>query len=157
MKTLFYLLFTLPAFAFAQLPDINVTDVNNKRIDLNTLKGEKITIVDFWATWCKPCMTAIPKLNTIYTEFSSQGVEIIGVNVDGPRNAAKVKPLSTALNIQYPVVLDPDQKLAAEFNISVFPTLVILNETGKKVFVHEGFNTGDEIIIREKLNSLLSK
>jgi len=142
---------------YAQLPDYEVKDINQNRIVLNDLKGEKFTLIDFWATWCKPCVSAIPKLNNIYNEFSKEGVQFIGVNVDDPRNQAKVKPFANSLNIKYPIVLDPNQDLVTYFNVNAFPTLIVINSKGKEVFVHEGFNPGDEKIIRKELSELLKK
>lgn len=139
----------------AQFPDNEVKDIDQNRISLTDLQGERITVLDFWATWCKPCVTAIPKINSIYEEFSPIGVGFIGVNVDGPRNLSKVKPFATSVNIKYPVVLDPNQDLADRFNITVFPSLLVLDENGKEVFIHEGFNAGDENLIKEELLKLL--
>jgi thiol-disulfide isomerase/thioredoxin len=139
----------------AQFPDYEVKDIDQNRISLTDLQGERITVLDFWATWCKPCVTAIPKINSIYEEFSPKGVGFIGVNVDGPRNLSKVKPFATSVNIKYPVVLDPNQDLVDRFNITVFPSLLVLDENGKEVFIHEGFNAGDENLIKEELLKLL--
>lgn len=134
-----------------------VKDVDNNWINLEQLQGEKLTVIDFWATWCKPCVNALPKINALHREFQSQGVNFIGVNVDGPRNQAKVKPFSNSLNLSYSIILDPDQEILSELDASVLPTLIILNQNGKEVYRHEGFNTGDEKQISEKIKSLLSK
>lgn len=152
---LFVILLTINVSA--QLADITVRDMNKNRVSLNDFKGEKLTILDFWATWCKPCVSAIPKLNAIYGDFAQQGVELIGINVDGPRNQAKVKPFAKSLSINYPIVLDPDQELVNTYYVSAFPTLIVINSKGKEVFVHEGFNPGDEQVIREELKKLLQQ
>jgi thiol-disulfide isomerase/thioredoxin len=141
--------------AFAQLPDVEVKDIDQNWISLSELNGEKYTVVDFWATWCKPCVTAIPKLNSIYDAFSGMGVQFVGINVDGPRNQSKVKPFARSLNVKYPIVLDPDQDLVDEFNVTAFPTLIVLNKKGKEVFTHEGFNPGDEKLIQKELSKLI--
>jgi cytochrome c biogenesis protein CcmG/thiol:disulfide interchange protein DsbE len=143
--------------AFSQLPEIEVRDLDQNWISLSDLNGEELTVIDFWATWCKPCVTAIPKLNSLYTEFSKQGIEFVGINVDGPRNHSKVKPFVNTLNINYPIVLDPDQDLVNEYNVTAFPTLIIVNSKGEELFVHEGFNPGDEKLIRDELIKLLEK
>ncbi len=154
---LFLLIVIMAEVSFAQLPEIEVKDINQNWISLNNLSGEKLTVIDFWATWCKPCVTGIPKLNSIYQEFSKQGVEFIGVNVDGPRNQSKVKPFANTLDIKYPILLDPNQDLVNDFNVTAFPTLIVFNAKGKEVFVHEGFNPGDEKIIRDEIAKLLQK
>lgn len=157
MKTINLLIaiFLLGQAVEAQIPDVDVQDIDKNWISLSELKGEELTVVDFWATWCKPCVTSIPKLNGLYEEFKNQGVEFIGVNVDAPRSIAKVKPFANSVNIQYPIVLDPDQDLVNQFNVTVFPTLIVYNKMGEEVFVHEGFNPGDEQLVENKLSELL--
>ena len=125
-------------------------DIENNTRNYNELKGEKLTLIDFWATWCKPCNKAIPELNKIYELYKNKGVEIIGINCDGPRSISKVAPLSKSLQIQYPVLIDINSELKTELNIVGLPTLVIVNSNGKIVWIHEGFVSGDtEIIITE--------
>lgn len=147
----------IASFGMAQLPDIDVKDLDQNWVMLSDLQGDDYTVIDFWATWCKPCVSAIPKLNSIYQEFSGKGVEFIGVNVDGPRNQAKVKPFTKSLGVLYPIILDPNQELVDRYNVSAFPTLIVLNKKGEEVYVHEGFNAGDEIIIEAELEKLLKR
>lgn len=150
---LFISLFT---YAKSQTLNFEVKDVNNNWVNLEELSGEKLTVIDFWATWCKPCVNALPKINQLNEDYKNQGVNFIGVNVDGPRNQAKVKPFSQSLNLNYAIVLDPDQEVLSELNASVLPTLIVLNSKGKEVYRHEGFTSGDEKHIAEKLQTLLN-
>ncbi len=149
------LIFACALFAYYSLTAQNVSnfeykDLENKTRSYNELKGEKLTLIDFWATWCGPCNRAIPELNKIYDLYKSKGVEIIGINCDGPRSVSKVAPLSRALKIQYPVLLDINSELKSELNVLAFPTLLMVNSKGKIVWIHEGFVSGDtEIIISE--------
>ena len=64
--------------------------LDNNIFSIDDLKGEKITVIDFWATWCKPCVQSLPKLNEVYNKYKDQGVQFVGMNIDGPRNMAKV-------------------------------------------------------------------
>jgi thiol-disulfide isomerase/thioredoxin len=130
-------------------------DLENTNRTYNDLKGEKLTLIDFWATWCKPCTKAIPELNKIYQEYGPKGVEIIGINCDGPRSISKVIPMSKSLNIQYPILLDINSDLKMELNIITFPTLVIVNSAGKIIWIHEGYVPGDEQLIRDQIEKLL--
>ena len=152
-KTIFIVMFAYSAHA--QLPDVELRDLERNWVSLQDLKGEKLTVIDFWATWCKPCVAGIPKLNTIADELSEKGVRFIGINVDGPRNQAKVKPFVKTLGIRYSIILDPNQELVKELNVSAYPTLLVYDAKGKEVFVHEGFNPGDEKLIRKELEKLL--
>jgi thiol-disulfide isomerase/thioredoxin len=157
-RTIFlYLFLFITTTTMAQFPDVEIKDIDQNWISLDDLQGEKFTVIDFWATWCKPCVTAIPKINSIYDEYSPKGIAFIGVNVDGPRNLSKVKPFATSMKMVYPLVLDPDQNLVNRFNVNVFPTLIVLNGKGKEVFIHEGFNAGDEQLIKDELDKLLNQ
>ena len=150
-------LFLFNVNSFAQLPDLETKNLNGEQVALDYFSGKKYTIIDFWATWCKPCVTAIPKLNSIYEEFASEEIAFIGVNIDGPRNQSKVKPFVYSLNVKYPIVLDPDQEIVEEFRVTVFPTLIIVDDKGDEVFVHEGFIPGDERLIKNELVKLIQK
>ena len=125
-------------------------DIENNTRTYNELKGEKLTLIDFWATWCNPCNKAIPELNKIYDSYKDKGVEIIGINCDGPRSVSKVAPLSKSLQIKYPILIDINSELKSELNIIAFPTLIMVDPKGKIVWIHEGFVSGDtETIISE--------
>lgn len=142
--------------AFSQkVRNFELKDIENKSRTYNELKGEKLTLIDFWATWCKPCTKAIPELNKIYELYRHKGVEIIGINVDGPRSVSKVAPVSKALQIKYPVLIDLNSSVKADLNVIVFPTLLIVNAEGKVVWVHEGFVAGDTELIIAEIDKLL--
>ncbi len=153
MKTVIIMacaLFSYSGLTAQSIKDFEYKDIENNTRSYNELKGEKLTLIDFWATWCKPCNKAIPELNKIYGLYKNKGVELIGINCDGPRSVSKVAPLSKSLQIQYPVLLDINSDLKTELNILAFPTLIIVNSKGEIVWVHEGFVAGDtEIIISE--------
>jgi thiol-disulfide isomerase/thioredoxin len=124
--------------------NFNLKDTQNTSRSFEELKGEKLTIIDFWATWCKPCLKAIPELNTIYDQFKDKGVSIISINCDGPRSVAKVGPMSKSLKMNYPVLLDIDSTVKTQLNLAAFPTLILVDTKGKIVWIHEGFVSGDE-------------
>jgi len=140
-----------------QLPDFELKDTDNSLKTYNDLKGQKITLVDFWATWCKPCRKAIPELNKLYEEYRSEGLEIIGISCDGPRSTAKVAPLVNSMQIKYPVLLDVNSDIVNNLNLANFPTLLAVDPSGKILYTHEGFETGDEIEIREEIEKLLGR
>ncbi len=142
---------------FAQNLNIDLKDLNGKYARLNEHQGEKLTVIDFWATWCKPCIAAIPKISKLSDEFKDDGVVFWGINIDSPRNQAKVKPFVKSMNISYPVFLDGDQELMSDLNVHAVPTLIVLDAKGKVRFFHEGFQPGDEEVIQEEIQNLLTK
>lgn len=151
-------LLTAMSNALAQkVEDFELKDINNTYQSFEDLKGEKLTLIDFWATWCKPCMKAIPELKKIHKKYQSKGVEIIGISCDGPRSVSKVGPLSKSLGITYPVLMDIDAEIKTNLNLTAFPSLVFVNPKGEIVWVHEGYASGDDIVIRKELEKYLNE
>lgn len=120
------------------------------------LKGELI-VLDFWTTWCKPCIRSIPKIIEVSEKYDESKVQFIGVNEDSPRNQNKVKPMVNSLKIPYTVVLDTEQAVLAELMVTAYPTLMILNREGELLYTHVGFSNGDEVELEEKINELLAE
>ena len=131
--------------------------MHGKSVNIDALKGEKLTVLDFWATWCRPCINSIPALVKLSEKFQEKGVRFIGINADSPRNRSKVKPFVSSVGITYPVLLDSDQKLQSDFFINGFPTLLVLDGEGKVLFTHVGYIQGDEKIIEDTINKLLAE
>jgi len=137
--------------SWSQEPTFRLENLDNQWKDYQALKGSELTVVDFWATWCQPCVRALPHLNELAEEFSSRGVNFIGVSVDGPRNRNKVKPFVRSMGISYPILLDLDSEVMSDLGVSAVPTLLVYNSEGKLLHFHEGFRPGDEDLIREEL------
>lgn len=148
-------LFSILNISAQQVRNFKLKDIENNTQSFDDLKGSKLTVIDFWATWCKPCVKAIPELNKIYEVYKGKGVEFIGISCDGPRSVSKVAPLSKSLQIKYPVLLDINSEIKSDLNLYAFPSLVIVNAANKVVWVHEGFVSGDEKKVIEELEKLL--
>ncbi|MFY0685690.1 MAG: TlpA family protein disulfide reductase [Cyclobacteriaceae bacterium] len=135
---------------------LSLKNLDNQQVDFESIRGEKLTVIDFWTTWCKPCRKAIPELNKLFETYKDQGVNIVGLSCDGPRSVSKVRPVSNSLQISYPVLLDTGSELMTELNLSAFPSLIITNNKGEVLYTHEGFTPGDEIEIKENIEALLN-
>ena len=137
--------------------DIELRTIDGEYTTISDLSGDRLTVLDFWATWCKPCMKSIPKLIELSDQYEESVVQFLGINIDSPRNLSKVSPLARTLDIPYPVLLDTEQELYNELLVASLPTLIVLDAYGEIVYVHEGFATGDETVIREELANLLAE
>ena len=133
----------------------SLEDLEGEWQTFDDLKGSKVTVIDFWATWCGPCVKAMPKLNTLYEELAEEGVAVIGISCDGPRSVGLVDPVVNSMSITYPILKDIDCELKNAHGYQDFPTLLILDNQGEIAFVHEGFRTGDEKEIKEHIRSML--
>jgi cytochrome c biogenesis protein CcmG/thiol:disulfide interchange protein DsbE len=137
--------------------DFRLKDLNRKSVSFSEVEGKNLTVLDFWATWCQPCVRSIPRLVTLSKEFEARGVNFVGISVDSPRNFSKIKPFAASLGITYPVLMDPSGKLMGELNILAVPTLLIVDTDMNVVYIQEGFNAGDEQLIREEIERCLAK
>ena len=140
---------------WAQEPDFRLRDLENQWKEYADLKGNELTIIDFWATWCQPCIRAIPLLNEMAQEFESKGVNFIGVSIDGPRNQSKIKPFLQSMGVEYPVIRDIDSELMSDLGVTAVPTLLMYDSNGDLIFFHEGFRLGDEDVVRRHIEEHL--
>lgn len=151
----FFLLF-MGTVIWAQEPDFRLRDLDNQWKEYSDLKGEELTVIDFWATWCQPCIRSIPLLNDLAREFESMGVNFIGVSIDGPRNQSKIQPFIQSMGVEYPVIRDIDSELMSDLSVTAVPTLLMYDSKGDLLFFHEGFRPGDEDIVRSHIEEHLN-
>jgi len=85
-------------------PDFSLPDLKGKRVNLQKLLEKGPVLVDFWATYCKPCLKAMPKFAEMHRNYEERGLTILGINEDGPRGQAKVRPFLKRLRIPYRTV-----------------------------------------------------
>jgi cytochrome c biogenesis protein CcmG/thiol:disulfide interchange protein DsbE len=136
--------------------DFNLKDTENRTVSLSEISGKYLTVIDFWATWCQPCIRSLPKLVELSEQYKSEGVRFIGISVDSPRNFSKVKPFARSMGIAYPILMDPNGELMGELNVTAVPTLLIIDSHYRILYMHEGFNAGDELTIQEEIESFLA-
>ncbi|MCU4174910.1 TlpA family protein disulfide reductase [Carboxylicivirga sp. N1Y90] len=144
-------------FAKAQaVREFILDDVEGETLSYDELKGEQLTIIDFWASWCKPCMKALPKLDKLYKAYEAKGVAFISINTDGPRSISKVMPLVRTLGVSYPILSDINNDVMQDLEIGVLPTLLLVDADNNIVYRHEGFSDGDELDIEHELKKHLN-
>ena len=149
-----FLLISLDA-STQTLEYFSLEDIEGEWQTLDDLKGSKATVIDFWATWCSPCVKAMPKLNNIYEELADQGLAVIGISCDGPRSVGKVDPVINSMSITYPILKDIDCEVMNAHDFQAFPTLLLLDSQGEITYIHEGFRSGDEKEIEKHIRAML--
>ena len=109
-------------------PELKLKDwINSKPLANADLRG-KIVLLDFWATWCGPCIAAIPHTNEMAKKYADKGVIIIGVCA--PRGGEKMPETVKSRGIKYPVAIDVDGATMKAFKANSFPDYFIIDRKG---------------------------
>lgn len=104
-----------------------------------SIEKGRVTVVDFWATWCAPCRVSMPRIQEVWREYASRGVDLYSVDTDDPGadREAQVKEFLLRNGLTFPVVLD-DGTASSAFSIAVLPTMVVLDRDAQVVWQHSG-------------------
>lgn len=158
-KRLFLLvsMFFVLGMAKAQLPTIVLKDLSGKPVSTDTLSnGGRPFIIDFFATWCKPCNRELDAIAEVYDDWRQEtGVRIIAVSIDQAQNINKVKPLVDNHGWDYDVLLDPNGDFKRALGIQMIPYVLIVDGSGQIVYKHNGYTDGAETELIEKVRALL--
>ena len=110
------------------LPPINLQDFDGKAISAAQFKGN-IVVLDFWATWCVPCIAEIPALNRLQEKYGAKGVRVVGVAL-ASGDAAEVKPFVGRNKMKYTVLMGDDDQVY-DLNVVAFPTTYLVTRDMK--------------------------
>jgi thiol-disulfide isomerase/thioredoxin len=138
------------------LESLKLENLDGEVRSLSSYLADGPLLIDFWATWCKPCLVALPELQTLHTDLADRGLQVLGVNEDGPRNASKVKPFVRSHGLTFPVVLDLNREAQRRLNALTLPTTLLLNAEGTVVHASFGYRKGDFDKLRVQIEEMLS-
>ncbi len=135
-----------------EAPIFSVTDFNGKPVDLSKSKGN-ITVIDFWATWCDPCIQEFPKVKKMYSKFKNKGILFIGVSLDD--DIEDLRGFVKQEEVEWPQVFDGKRwkgTIPALYNIQIIPTMIVLDRENKIRYIGSSTDGVTQIV-----TSLLSE
>ena len=116
-------------------PALRLVDLDGRKVNLAALQGQ-VVLVDFWATWCGPCVEQAPRLKALQEKHRHSGLRLIGLSLDD--SAAPVEKFRKKLGLNYPVALADVSTTAAFGGVLGLPTLFVIDRKGQVVFERRG-------------------
>ena len=164
MKKIFlFLLVSAAASAFAQdkstaraLPNVDVKDLTGTTISSSTFEnGGKPIIIDFWATWCKPCIEELNAIHEVFADWQKEtGVKLITISLDDARTMQRVAPFVKGKGWAYENYIDPNGDFKRAMNVNMPPQTFVLNGNKEIVWQHVGYVEGNEDELYEEVKKV---
>lgn len=136
------------------LPDIKLKGLDGKLVNLADYgTNGKVTVVNFWATWCKPCVKELNAINEQIEDWQEEmEFDFIAISLDDAQTVSRVKGFVDAkIWDAYIVLLDPNNDTKRFFNFQNPPYTLLVDKEGKIVYTHQGYIPGDEEFLREEI------
>ncbi len=151
----FGMLFSITAINAQDKIDFSTELLSGDEIQFSEMYANGVTLVNFWALWCKPCRVEMKTLKRLYEKYSNQEFQILGINQDSPRSVAKVESYIVSHEVKYHIALDPNKELFEMFNGQVVPLTLLYDKSGKVVYQSTGYLPGDEFKLEEAIRKTL--
>jgi len=134
-------------------PEFTLTNLDGEDVVLTELLKDGPVIVDFWATWCKPCIKAFPDLQEIFDKYRGCGLTVCAISIDGPKSMSRVGSLIKSKGNTFEVLLDPSQKVARKFHVTSVPRTVLVDTDGNVAYAVTGYRPKNH----EELDAAVAK
>jgi thiol-disulfide isomerase/thioredoxin len=120
----------------------------------------RVTVVNFFGTWCTPCRQELPRLQALYETWHPQGVRFVAIDWERPapyeEQRRRVVQFTDALAISVPVVLDTAHAAVDAFRVDGFPTTFVIDAAGDLRYRNLGFSPGDDLVLEEQIRRLVA-
>jgi peroxiredoxin len=140
----------------ARPPDFELPRLDGGTERLSDHFGKDVVLIDFWATFCKPCLRAMPDLDALYRARRERGFVVLGVSIDGPGSTADVQAEVARLGVSFPILLDQESRAVALYNPRASaPFSVLIGRDGGVLTQREGYTTGAHASIERDIDAAL--
>jgi len=138
------------------LPKVDIKTMSGENISTSVFdNGGKPIIIDFWATWCKPCVEELNAIHDVYGDWQkSTGVKVIVISLDDARTMQRVAPFVNGKGWTYESYIDPNGDFKRAMSVNMPPHTFVLNGKKEIVWQHVGFSEGNEDEIYEAVKKI---
>ena len=126
----------------------------SETVSLSSYRG-KVVLVDFWASWCAPCLVSLPLYEELRKELPAGDFQVVAVNLD--KEPKKALRFLKDRGVGFPSVADPHGRIPETFGLETMPTSYLIDRTGRVRYVHEGFRRQDIDGLRAKAKALIAE
>ncbi len=126
----------------ALAPNFSLTGIDGQTHRLGQLSGNPV-LINFWATWCEPCRLEMPAIQTRYQRYADQGLEVLAVDFDEPKD--DVVAFGESLGLTFPLLLDPAGKVQTLYQVRGYPTSFFVDRRGRVQVVQIGVMTEGQL------------
>jgi thiol-disulfide isomerase/thioredoxin len=135
-------------------PDFTGKTIAGKTVALHALRG-KVVVLDFWATWCGPCMMSMPGMQKLADAYDDEKVLVLGINGDDPGAAHQVKSFLDKRKLVYPQVLDAAGRISDLYRVSGIPCVILVGKNGLVQAIHRGYSPNQHEELKSQIGRLL--
>ncbi len=156
-RMIFLVVFVILIYAshLEQLPRFSSKDMEGKAITMeDLLKTPRVYVLDFWALWCRDCLQFMPHLQDLKKKYK-ESLLIVSVNNDTTQKASEVRSYIKGKKYDFLVIMDSDFKVKNLLKIQFYPTLLVVNHTGKIVYRH--FGATKKAVLEKEIEELIQK
>lgn len=160
LYSIFFLMFFASLKSFATEPGDKaptcslVKMIGNENINLVSYRGH-VLYIDFWASWCPPCVKSFPQMNRLNQAFKDKGLQIIGINLDEiPEDAISFLKTNSA---EFMITSDPNQRCAKDFDVKAMPSSYLIDSKGIIREIYLGARNEQAEVIHKKIQQLLQE
>lgn len=142
----------------SSVPDFELDTIRGDSVRLSDYLGDQVILLDFWATYCDPCLLAMPHLEELYQRYKQRGFVVLGVSIDGPESVARVRGEVQKLGVSFPILLDQETRVVALYNPrTTAPYSVLIGRDGSVIKKREGYVTGDTKTLDAEIETALAQ
>ena len=142
---------TIEPWTGGATPSLALDDLGGRAVRLADFRG-RVVLVNFWATWCAPCVAEMPSLQRLRDRLAPQGLEVLAVNLQ--ENAARIRPFVERLGFTVPVLRDHDGSVSRAWGVRVYPTTFVVGPDQRIVMVAIGEIDWTDPAIVQRLRAL---
>jgi peroxiredoxin len=145
-----------PSLGSGRAPDFELRSLDGNDVRLADHFGKDVVLIDFWATYCQPCLVALPHLDELYRKYKGRGFVVLAVAIDEAALGSRVRVEAAKLRLSFPVLLDPETEVVARYNPkSTAPYSVLVGRDGRILSRREGYTVAErDVLEREVLAAL---